>query len=140
MTDPPHHPSSHESGPTRTECSVLIVDDDEALRSIVAALLRDEGFEVLEAPDGRAGVAAATGAARPDVILLDYRMPGLDGGEVYDRLRAAGLGDAVVLVTAARASSEIAARHGIPFILDKPFSIDELLDAVERAMHASSGS
>lgn len=117
---------------------VLIIDDDEELRVSLAELLLEEGFEVLAAASGPAGLALATGAVRPDAILLDYRMPGFDGGQVYERLRSAGLGGAVILVTAALAGPELASRHGIPQVLGKPFEFDALLVAIDQAIHRSA--
>lgn len=66
---------------------VLVVDDDPDLRTITALQLRAEGFEVLEAPDGKGCLELAL-EQRPDVILLDVLMPAMDGRMVLDALRA----------------------------------------------------
>jgi signal transduction histidine kinase/DNA-binding response OmpR family regulator len=66
---------------------VLVVDDDEDSRSLMARLLREEGAQVLEVPDGAQGLAAAS-QWFPDLVLLDLMMPGMSGFEMVARLRA----------------------------------------------------
>src|SRR5438128_1801762 len=80
---------------------VLIVEDDPAIRMLVRAVLEGEGFAIAEAIDGTAALPAAR-AARPDLILLDVGLPGLDGFGVLDLLTAdADLrGVPVLMVTA----------------------------------------
>lgn len=65
---------------------VLVVEDDEMIRRSYMDLLRKEGYEVLEASDGRQGLAIAL-AEKPDVILLDLLMPEMGGQAMLDRLR-----------------------------------------------------
>ncbi|HEY0947046.1 MAG TPA: response regulator transcription factor [Opitutaceae bacterium] len=65
---------------------LLVIDDDAALRQRCAALLRLEGFEVIEAGDGRDGLAAAR-RHKPDLVICDIQMPGPDGHEVLRTLR-----------------------------------------------------
>jgi DNA-binding NarL/FixJ family response regulator len=80
--------------------TVLIVDDNAGFRSFAGALLRRQGFEVVgEAGDGEAGLAAAR-SLRPDVLLLDVQLPGIDGFEVSRRLRNDGPVTQVVLISA----------------------------------------
>jgi DNA-binding response OmpR family regulator len=66
---------------------LLLIDDDLRLASMVGDYLRAQGFEVSHAPDGAAGLAQAQ-ALKPDLIILDLMMPGIDGLEVCRRLRA----------------------------------------------------
>ena len=67
--------------------SVLIADDEPNIRRMVGALLRAEGYEVREAPDGRGAVTQAA-ETEPDVALVDVGLPGFDGYEVARRVRA----------------------------------------------------
>jgi DNA-binding NarL/FixJ family response regulator len=81
-------------GPT-----LLIVDDHAGFRSLARRLLTAGGFEVVgEAADGNAAIAAAR-RLRPDVVLLDVQLPGIDGFEVAARLRDGDAAPAVVLIS-----------------------------------------
>jgi two-component system, response regulator, stage 0 sporulation protein F len=114
--------------------TVLIADDDDDLRGAIVDLLRDEAqFDVLEAHDGLEALQLAI-SAHPQAIILDQRMPGLSGLEVVDRLKAAGLHIPVILMTAARDVTQLAANLGLPCYLGKPFDIDDLLAMVTRAV------
>jgi DNA-binding NarL/FixJ family response regulator len=85
------------SDPQRT--TVLIVDDHAVFRSTARALLEFDGFEVIgEASDGEAGLSAAQ-RLRPDVVLLDVRLPDIDGFAAAERLLAADGAPAVVLTS-----------------------------------------
>src|SRR5690349_22861333 len=70
----------------RSKLRVLVVDDDAAIRMVWALNLELAGFEVLEAEDGLLGLERAR-EDRPDLVLLDVRMPGLDGFELAQQLR-----------------------------------------------------
>jgi DNA-binding NarL/FixJ family response regulator len=79
--------------------SILIVDDHTTFRTCVRALLEADGYDVVgEAHDGRAGLSAAL-ALRPDVVLLDVRLPDMDGFTVALRLAADGDGPAVIVTS-----------------------------------------
>lgn len=79
--------------------TILIVDDHTAFRRIVRAVLEADGYDVIgEAPDGRAGLLAAL-ALRPDVVLLDVRLPDMDGFAVALHLAENGGGPAVVVTS-----------------------------------------
>jgi two-component system, cell cycle sensor histidine kinase and response regulator CckA len=77
---------------------VLVIDDDEAMRLSMAAYLEDRGHIVDMAADGEEGLDLVL-RARPDVVLLDLRMPGMDGLEVLERLRGAAPGTPAVVIS-----------------------------------------
>lgn len=79
--------------------TILIIDDHSKFRDCARALLECDGFEVVgEAPTGSAGLEAAR-ALEPDVVLLDVRLPDIDGFAVAERLTAGGVGPAVILTS-----------------------------------------
>ncbi|MET0909724.1 MAG: response regulator transcription factor [Ilumatobacteraceae bacterium] len=107
---------------------LLIVDDEDNLRSMLAAALRHHGFEVTMAANGRDALDAVA-RERPDMILLDVMMPDLDGFEVCRRLRAEGDLTPVLFLTA-RDGIEDKVRGltlGGDDYVEKPFSLDELI-------------
>jgi len=107
---------------------LLIVDDEENLRSMLAAALRHHGFEVTMAANGRDALTAVA-SERPDLVLLDVMMPDLDGFEVCRRLRTDGDLTPVLFLTA-RDGTEDKVRGltlGGDDYLEKPFSLDELV-------------
>ena len=108
--------------------TVLVVEDDAAVRRMLERSLAAEGFEVTAAADGGAALAAAEAAA-PDLVVLDVAMAGLDGFEVCRRLRAKGLTGGVLMLTA-RDSVEDRVRgleSGADDYVVKPFAIAEVV-------------
>src|SRR5882762_6470989 len=114
---------------------VLVIDDDEAAREILVELLGRVGYHAFAAPDGRSGLELLAGAAvPPQAVLLDLRMPGIDGFEVLRRYRAQG-GLAPVIALSAMDDKESvvkAMRLGASDYLVKPIEPDELREAIER--------
>ncbi len=114
---------------------ILLVEDEGDIRAALATLLADEGYEVLAAPDGFDGLAALDGVA-PDVIIVDWSMPVIDGGRFIRALREEWkLNTPVLVITAGRASREEALSAGADDFLAKPFDLDDLLAKV-RALAA----
>ncbi len=114
---------------------ILLVEDEGDIRAALATLLADEGYEVLAAPDGFDGLASLDGI-EPDIIILDWQMPVINGGRFIRALRDEWKLDIPVLViTAGRASREEALQTGADDFLAKPFDLDELLAKV-RALSA----
>ena len=116
---------------------VLIVDDEESVRSVSAALLRRRGFEVVIATDGHEAVGAL--ADRPDrftFVLLDLTMPGMDGEATFLALRALDPALRVILMSG-YSESEVTRMfegHDIAGFLQKPFRAEELYDVVGRSL------
>jgi PAS domain S-box-containing protein len=122
---------SNAKAPRRAR-RILVVEDDDALRANVREILEDEGWTVCEARTASEAERAIEEFA-PAVILLDYRLPDVDGGELLRRLGPLGLAPQVVLMTASTHVREVAMKHGLRFYVPKPFSGDELIDTVEHA-------
>jgi DNA-binding NtrC family response regulator len=122
---------------------VLVIDDDEAARDILAELLLREGYHATAAPDGRIGLELLSGAAvQPQAVLLDLRMPGIDGFEVLRRYRAKG-GTASVIVMSAMDEPEAvvkAMRLGASDYLVKPIEPEQLTDALARAVASANAA
>jgi CheY-like chemotaxis protein len=114
---------------------VLIVDDEPAIRLLARVNLEAEGIEALEAADGESALATAL-SGRPDLILLDIVMPGIDGFEVADRLRDDERTRDIPIVFMT-GLDELAARDGDALI--KPFDPLDLSRRVE-AVLARRGS
>ena len=108
---------------------ILIIDDDPAVLAVVADILRDEGYHVRTATNGKEGLVAIE-QQRPSLILLDMRMPVLDGWGVARALRERGLDVPVVVMTAAQDARRWAQEVGAVQSLAKPFDLTELLDVV----------
>lgn len=119
---------------------LLLVDDEDNLRSMLEAALRHSGFEVRSADSGRAALAAVD-EADPDLIVLDVMLPDLDGFAVCQRLRSNGNRTPVLFLTA-RDSTEDKVRGltlGGDDYLVKPFSLEELVARIEAILRRTDG-
>ena len=108
---------------------VLVIDDDPAVCRLVKDVLELEGFEVSVAADGYAGLRQIE-SNRPDCVVLDVMMPGLDGHGVLTRIRSAGGRHLpVVMLTAVADDGQAwqAWTEGVDYFLSKPFDPEELL-------------
>jgi two-component system OmpR family response regulator len=110
--------------------SVLIVDDDEATRRMIADALVAEGYTVRAAASGPEAIRSVR-RQRPDLILLDVNMPGVDGWQVLAELRAAGPQTPVVVMTAGYLAQDRALSSGAQGYLGKPFEVQDLVEAVQ---------
>ena len=119
---------------------LLIVDDEDNLRSMLAAALQHHGYTVTTAANGRDALDVIP-KDRPDLVLLDVMMPDLDGFEVCRRLRTDGDRTPVLFLTA-RDSTEDKVRGltlGGDDYLQKPFSLDELMARAQAILRRTSG-
>jgi diguanylate cyclase (GGDEF)-like protein len=120
-----------------TAGKILVAEDSLVVRTVVCDQLEDEGYEVVEAADGESALVKAA-AERPDAILLDIEMPGLDGHQVLARLKAdRDLGGIpVVFLTGRTGTDDMVAglRAGAHDYLRKPFETAELLARVGGAV------
>ncbi|MEA1902311.1 MAG: response regulator transcription factor [Actinomycetota bacterium] len=113
---------------------ILIVDDEDNLRELVRSYLKAEGYEVSEASDGRSAVEAVR-SHRPDLVILDVRMPGLDGFEALQEIRT--FSDVHVIMLTARADEAdklIGLTVGADDYITKPFSPRELVARVKAVL------
>jgi two-component system chemotaxis response regulator CheY len=111
------------------------VDDDPSIVAVVAEILTSEGHEVISAENGAEAMTKADGES---LVLLDMRMPVLDGWGFAREFRAAGKRAPIVVMTAAENARRWAEEIGADGYLSKPFEIDALIEAVEK--HATEGS
>ncbi|MBK1989193.1 response regulator [Sphaerospermopsis aphanizomenoides BCCUSP55] len=115
---------------------VVIADDDDDSREMLAFLLEQEGWEVKEARDGKEALETVV-VFQPDLLILDNRMPELTGSEVYKQLQLQGINLAVILATAYSYSDELASSLGISHWITKPYDISKLLETIESAWENS---
>ncbi len=113
---------------------VLVVDDDPGVRESFRLILEDH-YDVVDAPDGP-GALDVVRASAVDLVLLDIRLPGMDGIEVLERIKALDEGIEVILVTAVKTvrTAVAAMKLGAFDYLTKPFEEDELLSLSRRAL------
>jgi DNA-binding response OmpR family regulator len=112
--------------------AVLVVEDDPDLLALVEMILRDAGYRVATAPDGRSALARVA-EEMPALVLLDMRMPVMSGWEFAREFRARhGRAAPIVVVTAAENARARADEIGADGWLEKPFDLDDVLRAAER--------
>jgi len=119
-----------------TSCSktVLVVEDDAAIRKTLHSVLNDEGYQVAEAANGLEGLVFLRNGARPDLILLDLMMPVMDGRSFSCAVgkEPALASIPIVVITATGDCRQIQASLPVFDCLHKPLDLNRLLDVVER--------
>ena len=120
------------SGSSRGEL-VLVVDDDSAVREVTSALLQDLGYAVAEAGSGSAALDLLEGEISPDLLLVDFAMPGMNGAEVARQVRSKQPGLPILFVTGYADTAAIAS-VGEGNVILKPFRQDELGRCVRQAL------
>jgi CheY-like chemotaxis protein len=123
--------TQRRAGADRHENTVLVVDDDTSILDTVSSILSGEGYDVVSASTGQEALAAVA-RKQPLLILLDMRMPIMDGWAVARALREQGISVPIVVMTAAESAKRWADEVGAEGYLAKPFGLDELLSTVER--------
>jgi two-component system, OmpR family, KDP operon response regulator KdpE len=129
--------------PART---VLVIEDEEPIRNAVRFILDEEGYAVLEAPNGRVGLDLLRANDGPLVVLLDQFMPEMSGAELLRAVAAEpelGARHAYIIFSASQELSAPTMRRYLPgkrlFDLPKPFDIDDLVAVVEQAARHVEG-
>jgi two-component system alkaline phosphatase synthesis response regulator PhoP len=128
-------------GETMSRGTVLVIDDEKDLIELVRYNLQNEGFEVLAARDGESGVREALDR-KPDLVLIDLMLPGIDGLEVCHRLRSDERTSRIPLIMLTAKSSEadrvVGLELGADDYVTKPFSPRELAARVKAVLRRAS--
>jgi DNA-binding response OmpR family regulator len=123
--------------PNRGAGDVLVVDDDPAIVELVVEVLTEEGYAVRSAGDGLQGLQAII-EAPPALLLLDIQMPAMSGVELARRVRAAGYGFPIVIITATpRLAEPLLMLERVEY-LAKPFALEMLFDYAARYVWRAS--
>jgi two-component system OmpR family response regulator len=133
-------PDSDQSG-RAAEARLLVVEDDANIVELLAASLRFAGFEVQTATDGQQAMKLAR-SYRPDLMVLDVMMPGIDGFEVVRRLSADGNRCPVLFLTARDSTDDkiTGLTVGGDDYVTKPFSLDEVIARIRAVLRRSAGA
>jgi two-component system, OmpR family, response regulator len=126
--------------PADTGRRILVVDDEQSIVDAVATALRYEGYHVDEAATGREALSAVA-RYEPDLVVLDWMLPDIEGIEVGRRLRAQGFKTAVLFLTAKDATENKveALRAGGDDYVTKPFSLAEIVARIQAILRRSAG-
>jgi DNA-binding response OmpR family regulator len=119
--------------------TILVIDDDESLRDTIGLMLENEGFQPTLIADGATGLEHAL-AQRPNLILVDLRMPGLSGIEVCKRLRGAGMKTPVIVLSAMgdEIDKVLLLEIGADDYVVKPFGTRELLARIRALLRRTT--
>ena len=119
--------------------TVLVIDDDRALRDTIGVMLESEGFRPVLAADGEIGLHQAL-ELKPELILVDLRMPGLGGEEVCRQVRASGIHSPLIVLSAVSAEMDKVQllEIGADDYLVKPFSVRELLARIRAVLRRAT--
>jgi PAS domain S-box-containing protein len=113
--------------------SVLVIDDDPDVRNFIAASLEEQGYKVSEASDGREGLAAIERAA-PDLVIIDFIMPGMTGAEVARKIRSRQPDQPILFVSGYSETEAVKRIAPDAPLLAKPFRAEALQKAVRAAL------
>ena len=122
---------------------ILIIEDEDAIRANLRRFLRMEGYEVVEAADGRAGVEAAR-AHLPDLIICDLMMPELDGFAVLKAVRGdpvtRGIAFCFLTASAEKDTRQTGLARGADEYITKPFELGEMRKVIARLLGSPSSA
>ena len=120
--------------------SILVIDDDETVRDTISVMLEQEGFRVQMAAEGREGFEKAL-TLKPDLILVDLRLPGMSGMEICQQVRAANLSTPILVLSAVgdEIDKVLLLEIGADDYVTKPFGSRELLAHIRALLRRASG-
>jgi DNA-binding response OmpR family regulator len=119
--------------------TILVIDDDESLRDTIGVMLEQEGFRVQLAGDGRTGYEKAL-SLRPDLLLVDLRLPGMSGIDICKQLRAGRIQTPIIVLSAVgdEVDKVLLLEIGADDYVVKPFGRRELLARIRAVLRRSS--
>src|SRR5215467_10933631 len=131
-----HH---YISAPDRTMQTILVIDDDESLRDTIGVMLEQEGFRAELAGDGRSGYDRAL-LLKPDLLLVDLRLPGMSGVEICKQLRAARMLTPIIVLSAVgdEVDKVLLLEIGADDYVVKPFGSRELLARIRAVLRRTA--
>jgi CheY-like chemotaxis protein len=122
-----------QAEPEPQSASVLVIDDDPDVRGFIAAALEEQGYDVRQASDGKKGLAELE-RSRPDLVILDFIMPGLSGADVAKKILAKIPDQPILFVSGYSETDAVKRTAPDSPLLAKPFRADALHKAVRRAI------
>lgn len=123
-----------------TPAKILVIDDEPSIQSVVAAYLKVEGYDYQTAADGRSGLSLAR-TFKPDIIILDVMLPGMDGIELLANLRRESNVYVIMLTARTEETDKIVGLSvGADDYLTKPFSPRELIARIKAALRRIQGN
>jgi CheY-like chemotaxis protein len=131
-----------EAGPVRHDgkaATILVVDDDPAVRELTVSALEEMNYRVLAAENGRVAIEVLRQAGTVDLAVIDLVMPVMNGRELATRIRAVEPGRAILFMTGYDDMSESEDPFAQEMVIKKPFKLVELAAAVERALPGRDG-
>ena len=119
--------------------TILVIDDDDSLRDTIGVMLEQEGFRAVQASDGREGFEMAL-SLKPDLVLVDLRLPQMSGTEICKQLRAASVATPIIVLSAMgdEIDKVLLLEIGADDYLVKPFGVRELLARIRAVLRRSS--
>ncbi len=119
--------------------NILVIDDDESLRDTIGIMLEQEGFSPLLVSDGKTGFERAM-AAKPDLLIVDLRLPGMSGIEICKQLRAANFKTPIIVLSAVgeEVDKVLLLEIGADDYIVKPFGSRELLARIRAVLRRTS--
>src|SRR5579864_7354740 len=119
--------------------TILVIDDDESLRDTIGIMLEQEGFNPVLIPDGKVGFERAL-SLKPDLMIVDLRLPGMSGVEICKQTRTAGLKTPIIVLSAVGEEMDkvLLLEIGADDYIVKPFGARELLARIRAVLRRSS--
>lgn len=116
---------------------ILVIDDQESMRSIIGQMLKDKGFEVSAASDGEEGLALFNKNPEAiDLILADINMPKIDGFEFLKKVKHRSPASPVIFLTGVNedVAKMVGGEHNVDGVIKKPFQVEEVLAVIKKSL------